>query len=337
MTADRPMLGIVLMLAFCIVVPLSDGLSKLATDSLPVLQIIALRFLLGSLLLIPLVLATGRSLRLPADTLRPALLRTAFHLAAFATLLAALVHLPLAETMAIVFVQPFLMLLVGWAFLSETVGPRRLAACAAGFVGTLLVIQPSFAQAGWVVVLPLVTALAFTGFMLVTRRIAKQCDPLALQAVSGLMALPMLLPFLLAGPLLGLPARAPVWPDTTGWALILAIALLGTLAHLLMTLALRLAPTATLAPIQYMELPVTVAVGWWLFRDFPDGLALAGIATICAAGLYMVQRERHAGRIIAASPSAPPPPVPPVPHPGSPPATAPASAAPRTPDAPRRR
>ncbi|MGY6411023.1 MAG: DMT family transporter [Alkalilacustris sp.] len=329
MTADRPFLGILLMLLFCVIIPLSDGLAKMATDLLPVLQIVALRFVLGSVLILPVVWGTGRSLRLPAGTWRPAALRTACHVAASIALFAALVHLPLAETMAIVFVQPFLMLLVGWALMGETVGPRRLAACVGGFAGTLMVIQPSFAQAGWVVVLPLLTAVGFTGFMLFTRRIAKQCDPLALQAVSGLMALPMLLPLFLLGPWLGLPALAPVWPDATGWALVWGIAGLATVAHLLMTLALRLAPAATLAPIQYMELPVTVAVGWWLFRDFPDGLALTGIAVICAAGLYMVHRERQLGLMQR--------PVRPTPRPAPAGAAAQASAAPKTPAAPRAR
>ena len=329
MSADRPFLGILLMLAFCIVIPLSDGLAKMATDLLPVLQIVAMRFVLGSVLIVPVVWATGRSLRLPPGTWRPAFLRTACHVGAFITLLAALVHLPLAETMAIVFVQPFLMLLVAWAFMGETVGPRRLGACVGGFAGTLMVIQPSFAEAGWVVVLPLITAVGFTGFMLFTRHIAKRCDPLALQAVSGLMALPMMLPLFVIGPWLGLPALAPVWPDATGWTLLWSIAGLATVAHLLMTVALRLAPASTLAPIQYMELPVTVAVGWWLFRDFPDGLALSGIAVICAAGLYMVHRERQLGLMER--------PIPQVPRPARPEAATPASVAPKTPAAPRAR
>ncbi len=320
MTADRPLLGILLMLAFCILVPVSDGLSKLATEYLPVLQIIALRFLIGAILLAPLVWATGRSLRLPSRLLGLVALRSALHVAAFAALLAALAVMPLAETMAIVFVQPFLMLLVAWAFMGETAGPRRLAACAAGFAGTLLVIQPSFAEAGWVVLLPLLTAVFFTGFMLITRRIAKACDPLSLQVTGGLIALPMLAPFLAAGPVLGIPALTPVIPDAGIWGLILAIGVLGTLAHLIMTLSLRFAPASTLAPIQYMELPVTVAVGWVIFRDFPDALALSGIAVICAAGLYILHRERRLGLS--------PGPAPPAPHPVPPPAASPASAAP---------
>lgn len=320
------------MLAFCIVIPLSDGFAKMATDSLPVLQIVAMRFVLGSILVLPIVWGTGRSLRLPPGTLGPAVARTACHVGAFVALLAALVHLPLAETMAIVFIQPFLMLLLGWALMGETVGPRRLAACVGGFAGTLMVIQPSFAQAGWVVVLPLLTAVGFTGFMLFTRRIAKACDPLALQAISGLLALPMLAPLLILGPVLGLPELAPVWPDARGWTLMWAIAGFATVAHLLMTVALRLAPAATLAPIQYMELPVTVAVGWWLFRDFPDGLALTGIAVIGAAGLYMVHRERQLGQAAALSPAARP-----VPHRARAPAEAQASAVPKTTGGPRRR
>lgn len=311
------MLGIALMLVFCVVVPLSDAMAKIATATIPILQIILLRFVLGSLLLVPVVLATGRSLLLPKGLFGQVALRTFFHVAASCAMLVALRHLPLAETLAIVFVQPFMMMLTAWLFLGESSGPRRLAACAAGFLGTLLVIQPAFAEAGWVVLLPLLTAALFTVFMLITRRIAKSCDPLSLQAVSGLLALPLLAPLFLFGPALGLPDTGLILPDASGWALLVGISVLATVAHLMMTLSLRFAPASMVAPIQYLELPVAVVVGWLLFRDFPDALALLGIAVILVSGLYMMARERAVSRAASSAP--------PMPKPVRPEAAAPAS------------
>ena len=96
-----------------------------------------------------------------------------------------------------------------------------------------------------------------------------------------------------------------VAPALDAWELVLAMGLLGTFAHLLMTWSLRFAPASTLAPMQYLEIPVAAVIGYVIFSDFPDGLALAGIAVTIAAGLYIVLRERAVSRR-----SAPPSPVP---------------------------
>ena len=87
-----------------------------------------------------------------------------------------------------------------------------------------------------------------------------------------------------------------VAPTSGAWVLILAMGCIGTLAHLLMTWSLRHAPTATLAPMQYLEIPFSTLVGWVIFKDFPDGLALAGIAVTISAGLYIIWREQRQGR-----------------------------------------
>lgn len=310
MAPDRPVLGIMLMLVFCVLAPLGDGLAKLATQTMPVAQIVAVRFAAQAVILLPLVLLSGRDLRLSPEMLWITLLRTLLHVSALAVLFVALTYMPLAETLAIVFVQPFLMILLARGVMGEEVGIRRLAACGVGFVGTLLVIQPTFAQAGPIALLPLYVALAFTAFIMLTRRVARAADPMVLQAVSGLMALPLVLPALALGAALDLPALAPVAPIWSDWGLLLLIGGLGTLAHLVMTWSLRFAPSATLAPIQYMELPFTVGIGWLMFRDFPDRLALAGIVVIIGSGLYIVFRERRLSLTPRVVPQAPLP-VPP--------------------------
>jgi drug/metabolite transporter (DMT)-like permease len=82
--------------------------------------------------------------------------------------------------------------------------------------------------------------------------------------------------------------------------------LVGTLAHLLMTWSLRFAPSATLAPMQYLEIPMAALVGLMVFGEFPNGLALAGICVTIAAGLYVILRERVTARAPAPPPAAPP-------------------------------
>ena len=167
-------------------------------------------------------------------------------------------------------------------------------------------IQPSFANVGAPALLPLAVAVIFALFMLVTRMVAKEIDPVPLQAINGLMAVALLFPVLLL-----FRPEAGAYPPLGGteMTLLLALGLLGTGAHLVMTWSLRFAPASTLAPMQYLEIPVAAAIGWLIFRDFPNGLALVGIVITISAGLDIVLRERALSRLPAPASLPPAPPA----------------------------
>jgi drug/metabolite transporter (DMT)-like permease len=309
MSADRPVLGILLMLGFCVLAPLGDGVAKHLGATLPLLMLVAARFLVQALLLLPLMGTGGRGFAMSGRVLRLTVLRTLLHILGIGSMFLALRYLPLADAIAIAFVMPFVMLLLGWFFLGEQVGRHRLFACAVGFAGTLMVVQPSFAAVGLPALLPLVVAVVFAFFMLVTRAIAREIDPVALQCVSGLQASAILLPLLAVFAMSDLPGLAPILPAGREFGLLLLLGALGTGANLLITWSLRFAPTSTVAPMQYLEIPFAAAIGLVLFGDFPNGLALAGIAVTIAAGLYIIARERAISRAVL-PPSAPPRPAP---------------------------
>ena len=284
------------MAAFCALAPLGDSIAKLLGGQVPLGEIVLVRFALQTVILLPLVWIGGRDMRLRQGTAGLMLLRAVLHIIGIGAMFLSLRYLPLAEALAIAFVEPFLLLLLGAYVLHETVGPRRLIACGVGFAGTLLVIQPSFAAVGWAALLPLVVAVSFALFILTTRHLATRSDPLVLQAVSGLMALAVMLPLIAVGQ--GFPALALIVPDAHAIWLLLALGAIGTLAHLVMTWALRHAPAATLAPIQYLELPFATLIGWLIFRDLPNALAALGILASMSAGLYILLRERAQGRAV---------------------------------------
>jgi drug/metabolite transporter (DMT)-like permease len=304
MAQDKPLLGVFLMLGFCVFAPMGDAVAKLLGQSVPIGQLLLVRFAVQAAILIPLVWLTGRAWRVRGRVLKLALLRTVLHIFGIGAMFSALQHLPLADAVAIAFVMPFIMLLLGKYILGEEVGSRRLLACAVGFIGTLLVVQPSFAEVGWPALLPLIVAVNFSFFMLVTRQIAKQTDPVGLQAVSGVMAICLIAPILLVTQSMGFAPLTLITPSTGEWALLMSIGLLGTLAHLLMTWSLRYAPSATLAPMQYLEIPVATVIGFVIFSDLPNGLAALGICITIAAGLYIVLRERAIARLAARVPAA---------------------------------
>ncbi|KEJ89999.1 DMT family transporter [Sulfitobacter donghicola] len=299
MNDDRPVLGILLMLGFCILAPLGDSIAKILGATIPLGQLVLTRFAVQAALLIPVIMFAGLKWRLPPDVLALATLRTVLHILGIGFMFTSLLYLPLADAVAIAFVMPFIMLLLGRFVLNEEVGMHRLIACAVGFIGTLLVIQPNFLAVGWVALLPVAVAVIFALFMLTTRQIAKKVDPIALQGVSGCIATVILLPFLAIGCAIDFAPLSVVTPNPTEWLLLAAIGILGTLAHLVMTWSLRFAPSATLAPMQYLEIPMATVVGFWLFSELPNRMAAIGIVITVMAGVYVIFREQANARRLA--------------------------------------
>ena len=292
MTADRPVLGILLMIGFCALAPMGDAIAKLLGDTIPLGQLLLVRFLAQVVLLVPIIWWCGGTLRMTPRLFRLTILRAILHIIGIGAMFSALRYLPLADALAIAFVMPFLSLLLGKFVLGETVGSLRLMACCVGFIGTLLVIQPSFAAVGLPALLPLVVAISFSLFMLVTRHVAKEMDPITLQAVSGAIASLILAVIFAVTWEREIDALRIVMPDSRDMILLLAIGVIGTGAHLLMTWSLRFAPSATVAPMQYLEIPFATIIGWLVFKDLPNGLAALGILITMAAGLFIVYRER---------------------------------------------
>lgn len=272
-------------------------MAKVLGDTVSLGQLILTRFGVQAVILVPLVVVMGGTLRMSGRIAALTALRTVLHMVGIGAMFTSLRFLPLADAIAIAFVMPFILLLLGKYVLGEGVGPHRLIACVIGFAGTLLVVQPNFAQVGAPALLPLLVAVVFALFMLVTRQIAKEIDPITLQANSGLMALVILLPILAV--FAQVPALSLALPVGNEWSLLTLLGLLGTLAHLLMTWSLRFAPSATLAPMQYLEIPIATVIGWLVFRDLPNGLAALGIAVTIAAGLYVILREQRLSRLPA--------------------------------------
>jgi len=296
LSTDKILTGVALMLGFCLTAPLLDVAAKLASSSVPVGQITAARFIVQCVLMAPVIGIMGLSLHVSREQWLPLVLRALLLLIATFCFVSAISVMPLADALAIVFVAPFIVLMFGKFYLGEDVGPRRIVACLIGFVGVLFVIQPSFAAFGVVALIPLGTAVAFAFYILVTRGLSRKMHPVTLQFHTGLIASLFCSPVLFLAQGSGSESFDPVWPEGIAWLWLFGVGFFATLSHMMMTYALSLAPSSTLAPLQYFELPVAALFGYLVFQDFPNVLSLIGIAIIIGAGLYMIHRERITAR-----------------------------------------
>ncbi|WP_054004669.1 DMT family transporter [Cypionkella psychrotolerans] len=292
MTNDRILPGILLMLAFCVLAPLLDTASKLATAAIPVGQITTARFLVQGALMLPIALLMRLPLRISPKTTALITLRAVFLIASTYGFVAGVQVMPIADALAIVFIEPFILLILGYVLFGNPVGPRRIAASVVGFAGALLVIQPSLTHYGTAALYPLVSAFCFAFYMLITQAIATGMHPVTQQLHTSIAGSLLCLPVMLWANGTGITELDPVMPQGLNWLWLFGVGFWAAASHMCMTVALKCAPASTLAPLHYLEIVTAVTLGYLVFGDFPNALTWAGIVIIIASGLYIIHRER---------------------------------------------
>lgn len=288
--------GMLLMTFAMLLLPMMDGISKILSTRLDVSpgQITFGRFLVQAILLgTILVVFYGRGRIIPKYW-AVNLLRGAIMGCAVLMFFIALQYMPIADAIAVFFVEPFILTIMSVVFLKETVGWRRTAAVIMGFVGALFIIQPSYEVFGPVSILPIGTAFLFAIYLLITRVFAGDDDPVAMQFMAGIGGVIALSTALVIGNIFGVAdIAAPDIPEFgIRWGLIFAIGALAAVGHLMVVWAFRWASASVLAPFQYIEILGATFLGYWLFDEFPNALKWVGIAIIIGSGLYLIFRER---------------------------------------------
>ena len=300
MTKDTTLQGILLMIAFCALAPLLDVAAKLAAENgVPVGQVTTARFVVQTVLMLPVLMLMRLPMRLSPRALVYTSLRALFLLVSTYAFVSGIAVMPIADALAIVFVEPFILLILGSLIFGDHVGPRRIAACVVGFLGALLVIQPSLAVFGLVALWPLATAILFAFYMLVTRAISTWMHPVTMQFHTSWTGLALCLPVMVLADGSGIATLDPIWPEGWNWLWLFGIGFWAAVSHMAMTYALKFAPSATLAPLHYSEIVTAVILGYLIFDDFPNAMTWAGIAVIVSSGLYVIWRERLAARVKA--------------------------------------
>lgn len=290
--SDSTTLGILLMLAFITVAPVTEVFAKLVADRIPVGQITAARFAVQAGLLIPLVIALREATRPSLAELRLYVVRAALIVCSAGFIIGAVKYMPIADALAIVFVEPLILTLLGAAFLGDTIGWRRMAACIVGFIGCLLVVQPSFEAFGWVALLPFGTAICFAFYLILTRSMAQRVPPLTMQAYTGLAGILLSAPVLWAFDGSGNGTLDPVLPPVDTLPFLFGVGAAATISHIILAHAARMTPTAVIAPMQYLEIVSAAILGYLIWGDLLNGLALIGAIIIVGSGLFVFWRER---------------------------------------------
>ena len=293
--ADRPLAGVLIALGGIMILPVMDAVAKWVSSNgaMSPGQITLIRFLFQFVVFGVWLFAMRGHAGLKAK--RPFINAARGALLACSSLMffIAVKYMPLADAIAIFFVEPLILTVLSSIILREPIGWRRYLAVIVGLCGAIIVVRPSFTAFGTVALLPLGTAFLMAVYFLLNRMAGRVDGVAVMQFTSAWAGALALLAALLVGEMLAIENLSVSFPKEAAiWLALLGMGLCGTIGHILIVRGFQLAPASLLAPFQYAEIIAATLLGWLIFGDFPDLLKWIGIAIIVVSGLFVFWREQ---------------------------------------------
>lgn len=274
----------------------ANGAVRALSIAIDPLQAQFLRYFVGIVPLLPLIVRAGGLHRLRPESMRGQVWRSALHTLGLVLWFSALPHMPLADMTAIGFTNPLFVLIGAAWLLKEPMNPARWIAVAVGFAGVLVIVGPGLAgTGGWYALLMLASSPVFAASFLVTKVLTRRDSASVIvlwqTVLISLMSLPLALP-------------SWVWPTPGQWGLALVGGVAGTVGHYFLTRSFASADISATQSVKFVDLLWAALIGWLAFGDVLRPTTVLGGAVIVAA---IVALERYERRIAARAPSSSPP------------------------------
>jgi drug/metabolite transporter (DMT)-like permease len=278
--------GILAMVGSMALFIVNDALVKYASETMPAAQLIFIRGVMATALVLAAAKAMGATGRIMDITRGWVAVRAIIDAIGSLLFLVSLFHLPLANATAINMASPLFIAVFSAAFLGERVGPPRWLAIGVGFLGILLIIQPQAEGFNVYALVCLVATVLIAARDLATQRVHVSV-PSILVTLSNTIAVT-----LLAGGLSLVEGWRPF--DAFELGLLTVAAAFLAAAYYLVVGSTRHGDLSLIVPFRYTAVLFATIVGFVVWGDTPNMLAWCGIALVVASGIYVLRASRRA-------------------------------------------
>ena len=298
--------GILCVLVAMTLFSIQDVLFKMIADTASMLQVVVIRGLIGSGLIIAYVKLRGQPIRVGTAYPMRTILRGFLFLGGFMCFYIALTLMPIAEATALFFVSPFFISILSVLFFKTPIGWHRMAAIVLGFLGMLLVVKPNPTNFNWASLLPVVCAFTYALSMMIAKQTSEKDS--SLQQALHMYIAAILLGGMLSAAFSGSPTNhsgmafvVRAWSIHWDFVLLatLIISVIGSLGIVLIITAYRIAEPSVIAPFEYTALFVALILGYVVFNERIDLYSLSGMGLIVTSGVYIFWREKVRNKPVA--------------------------------------
>ncbi len=262
-----------------------DMIIKSVAGAMPTGQVLIFFGLGGMAIFAVLARAQGSTLWHPGFCTRPLLWRCVAEVSGRLFFTLAIVLAPLSLASAILQATPLVVTAGAVVFFGETVGWRRWLAICLGFVGVLMILRPGMSGFEATSLLAVAGMLGFAGRDLATRAAPKTMS----NAQLGIFGFAMLV---IAGAILLIWTGGAVWPTAGQSGALAAAVIVGVLAYMALTGAMRTGEISVVAPFRYTRLVFAMALGVMVFGERPDLMTILGSVVVVASGIFTLLRSQ---------------------------------------------
>ncbi|MBZ9740419.1 MULTISPECIES: DMT family transporter [unclassified Mesorhizobium] len=268
----------------------NDTMMKLATVGLPSYEVLFLRGAAATLWGFPLLFALGYGKQIPLIFDKRVLRRNLLELAAILCYVVALANMQIADSTALGQITPLLMLVGSSILFGERIGGQRMALIGLGFLGALMVAQPTMQGISVYALLALGNATFAAARDLAGRQITAEV-PGMIVAISAVVVV------LIGAGAAHLMSERWVMPEARHLLLMAGAGFFLIFGHFFIFMAYRVGPTGAVAPFYYCFTVWAVISGLLVFGQFPNTLAVCGILLVVASGLTIVSLDQRKRRL----------------------------------------
>jgi drug/metabolite transporter (DMT)-like permease len=279
-------LGILLMIATTFVFAVQDGISRHLAENYNVIMIVMIRYWFFAAFVITIATRQSGSIRAAAATKQPILqiFRGTLLATEICVMVSAFVLLGLVESHAIFACYPLLIAALSGPVLGENVGWRRWVAIGIGFIGVLVILQPGYTVFAPAAAIPLLSALMFALYGLLTRFAARKDTTATSFFWTGT-----------SGAVLMTVIGIWYWEPMTAydWRWMAALCITGALGHWLLIKTYEVAEASAVQPFAYLQLVFASAIGIFLLGETLRPNVAIGAAIVVGAGLFTLWRSKQ--------------------------------------------
>ncbi|WP_127113555.1 DMT family transporter [Shimia sediminis] len=286
MSGSNNRLGILLMIATTFVFAMQDGISRHLASEYNVYLVVMIRYWFFAAFVVALSARRTGGLKTVIATKHPVLqcIRGALLALEIVVTVLAFTLLGLTETHAIFICYPLIIAALSGPILGETVGWRRWSAIGIGMVGVLIILQPGFGVFSPAAVIPLVGALMFAVYGLLTRYVAAKDSSATSFFYTGTVGMVVMTS-------IGIWYWEPI--SGPNWIWMIALCISGVLGHWLLIKTYEYAEASAVQPFAYLQLPFAAALGMLAFGETLRTNVAIGAVIVVGAGLFTLWRERQ--------------------------------------------
>lgn len=278
-------LGILLMIATCTVFSIQDVISLHLTQSSNIYMVVTVRFWFFALFALTLASRATGGLTEAIKSNKPSLqiIRGTVLILEVGLMQLAFIKLGLIETHAVFVCYPLLITVLSGPMLGEKVGWRRWAAVGVGFIGVLIILNPSSGIFSPWAIIPFVSALLFALYGVLTRKVAQYDSTTTSFLYTGLVCAALITPF-------GLYHWQAI--SAQDWIFMGGLCLCAALSHWFLIKAYDVAEASAIQPFAYFQLPIVSILGVIFFAEALRWNVALGVSIVIAAGLFTLLRQR---------------------------------------------